>query len=57
MSAAEGNSTTGDTYQFFVPPASLSPGIVFAGFELPGEVVFCVFCMWNELLRAGLNDS
>ena len=26
----------GGLYQFFVPPGSLSPGIVFVGFHLPG---------------------
>ena len=30
-------SAGGQIFQFFVPPASLSPGVIFVGFHLPGK--------------------
>ena len=30
-------SASGPIFQFFVPPASLSPGVIFVGFHLPGK--------------------
>ena len=34
--ATNSGTAYGGLYQFFVPPGSLSPGIVFVGFHLPG---------------------
>ena len=35
--SATNSSAGGPTYQFFVPPGSLSPGIIFVGFDMPGQ--------------------
>ncbi|XP_070188678.1 polycystin-1-like protein 2 [Littorina saxatilis] len=57
--AADPSATVGATYHFFVPQGSLSPGIVFVGFQLPeletndtrdyGFSSFSDACrVWNE---------
>ena len=38
-SSSNAGVASGPVYKFFVPGGTLSPGIVFVGFEMPGELV------------------